>query len=665
MAESKEESIIVKINIEGEETIKTLNELNKTRAEGTEIQKRAAAETKKATEQLLAEENSIKKLREESKRMRAERDSMSTSTEEGKKEIEKLNAAITKNDQIIKQNSTSLEKQRLNVGNYTRSILDAIPGIKGFTGGINGISAAFKANPVGLLITAFLTLKGLFSQNAEVADKLSFIMSGLTKGIGFVIDSVVNLAKPLGKLFTSPKEAAMDLLDFIKTNLINRFKALGVIIDGILNLDVKQITNGVLQLGTGVENATDKIGKFAAGLGKAAAEGYSAASAMDEFTESQAAANQEIKIAEIRVSALEKSLKDRTKTEQERIQIAKQVADLEVSIAAKREELAKKELDNERLLLKGKTLSGEEKAKLIDLETEFFAAGEEAKIIAAQRQTRINILLAKEEAAAIKAEKDALSDADIKRIENQKGFEITSLQDANLTKLTLNTNFAALNLALKQKQANDEIALAEKQKQTEEMLSNQRLGVARSLYGGLSNVLTAFGIKSKGISTAMAIANTFLGVTEILKSPAAPFIEPFASVVRGIQIATTIATGLGAVRQINAAAGGGNFLTKGPTMLLVGDNPGGVERVTVEPISGKGKTVIHPNSNMIAMAGGGTLTAMGGQFETMQASSISAQSRVFNTMIRAFEKQKIVLPYEDFEIFTQTRTTIQETARVL
>jgi hypothetical protein len=46
-------------------------------------------------------------------------------------------------------------------------------------------------------------------------------------------------------------------------------------------------------------------------------------------------------------------------------------------------------------------------------------------------------------------------------------------------------------------------------------------------------------------------------------------------------------------------------------LLLVGDNPGGRERVKVEPISGKGQTTINPNSGLIAMAGGGSLTTSG------------------------------------------------------
>lgn len=55
-------------------------------------------------------------------------------------------------------------------------------------------------------------------------------------------------------------------------------------------------------------------------------------------------------------------------------------------------------------------------------------------------------------------------------------------------------------------------------------------------------------------------------------------------------------------------AGGGDFVTSKPTMLLVGDNPGGRERVTVEPLSGRGTSSYNPRSGLVKMAGGGSLT---------------------------------------------------------
>lgn len=66
-------------------------------------------------------------------------------------------------------------------------------------------------------------------------------------------------------------------------------------------------------------------------------------------------------------------------------------------------------------------------------------------------------------------------------------------------------------------------------------------------------------------------------------------------------------------------AGGGDFITTKPTMIMVGDNPGGRERVTVEPLSGKGQTTYNPRSGLMAMAGGGSLTFDGAKELAVQS----------------------------------------------
>lgn len=58
------------------------------------------------------------------------------------------------------------------------------------------------------------------------------------------------------------------------------------------------------------------------------------------------------------------------------------------------------------------------------------------------------------------------------------------------------------------------------------------------------------------------------------------------------------------------AAGGGTFLTSGPTTLTVGDNPGGVEVVSVTPISGKGQTRV--GGGLAKLAGGGIVVVDAG-----------------------------------------------------
>lgn len=89
---------------------------------------------------------------------------------------------------------------------------------------------------------------------------------------------------------------------------------------------------------------------------------------------------------------------------------------------------------------------------------------------------------------------------------------------------------------------------------------------------------------------------------------------------------------------ISQAAGGGSFMTRGPQILLVGDNPGGVERVDVTPVSGRGQTRV--TGNMVAMAGGGTMYTDG----AIMAASRSMGSQNMMT-------PKVILTYEEFKDF--------------
>ena len=60
-----------------------------------------------------------------------------------------------------------------------------------------------------------------------------------------------------------------------------------------------------------------------------------------------------------------------------------------------------------------------------------------------------------------------------------------------------------------------------------------------------------------------------------------------------------------------SGAGGGSFLTHGPTHFIVGDNPGGVELVHVVPLSGIGRTSVSGSAAHLAMAGGGVALVAG------------------------------------------------------
>lgn len=185
---------------------------------------------------------------------------------------------------------------------------------------------------------------------------------------------------------------------------------------------------------------------------------------------------------------------------------------------------------------------------------------------------------------------------------------------------------------------------AEKRKQNaqiEQLLQQQKIDGLQTtirLATGLINEQSNFG---KAAASAQATIDTYVAANLALSTYPPPF--------GAIAAALNIALGLANVAKINSipiggqAAGGGKFMTKGPTMLLVGDNPGGVERVTVEPISGRGKTKV--NGNLVQMAGGGVL-------ETQAVTNPINQSFAFRGIM---DKIEVVASWKEF---TELQTRI-------
>ena len=99
---------------------------------------------------------------------------------------------------------------------------------------------------------------------------------------------------------------------------------------------------------------------------------------------------------------------------------------------------------------------------------------------------------------------------------------------------------------------------------------------------------------------------------------------------------------------IPASGGGGNFVTRGPQLMLVGDNPSGREKVTVEPLGAKGQTRMNGAKNLIKMAGGGSVTTtgsgggMGGNVIHINVGGITIQSSGSETL----DAQKILKALE-------------------
>lgn len=238
----------------------------------------------------------------------------------------------------------------------------------------------------------------------------------------------------------------------------------------------------------------------------------------------------------------------------------------------------------------------------------------------------------------LQAQKDlADQQAEEKRKEARKGVTERGAGGSGIVQEQVDTNFKILaeNATRELKLYEDTEAgkqdLAQRSADFKKALNEQELAQTAAI---LNSAATLFGeqtVLGKTLGIANATINTYQGATLALGT-----LPPPASYIAA---AVTIASGLASVAKIAgvdtgvAAAGGTDFVTSKPTMLLVGDNPGGREHVQVTPLSGKGKTRTF-GRNGIAMAGGGSLTVDGGAAKNAATSEIN-QTLAFTNALKS------------------------------
>lgn len=118
---------------------------------------------------------------------------------------------------------------------------------------------ALISTGIGAIVVVIGSLISYLTSTQEGIDSVNKVLTPLKVVFQSTFGVIQKVGKALFETFSNPKQAMKDLYEFVKNNLINRFKAFGVILDGIINLDFKKVADGVMQAGTGVENMTDKI----------------------------------------------------------------------------------------------------------------------------------------------------------------------------------------------------------------------------------------------------------------------------------------------------------------------------------------------------------------------------------------------------------------------
>ena len=612
------------------------------------------------------ESKSIDNARASVKQLTIERNKLDLSTTEGKKKQKELNASIDEHNEFIKENVDQYQQQKINIGNYSSALSGlkgpvgnainqlvsmkdgfdlAADGIKSADINMKSLSGVFKANIFGLVTVALGGLIAVFSKFEPIIEKVEFIMGGISQAADVLISRFIDVGKAI---------VNMDFTNF------------GLNLKGVAG-EMKNAYN----------------------------EGYKLAQMLDEIEERQTDGVIAQSKYERAVASLNVQLKNKTKTQAELIAISDKIAILDKQEIDRKLQIA--DLEVKRLAklntnaIKEQTITEEMRVAFVNAYAAREKIQQEYEVATERRENRVDAINQKFQAkrdsndAKRKANNEKLI-ADLKKQEeslNDLLQQAIDLNEDNANKeLDRKRELAKQNIQVnqerKQSELNDlkDIAASENEtyqdrrdaldelynkqiiskedyvnrvQQLDQAEINSATAVAQAAQGVISQ-LAASAEQGSEIQKALALTNvainlgTAIGnltatttsaasVDNVLTGGVAGFVKYaafLAQVTASITSARNIIGG--------AAAGGGDFMTTGPTLLLVGDNPGGRERVKVEPISGKGQTTINPNSGLVAMAGGGTLTTAGyGGFAERNGSVKSMID--YNELAKAFANQ--------------------------
>lgn len=235
--------------------LKTLNNEYKAGMKAILDNAKAISEQSNSTELLnlvLSQEvKSISEARESNKLLNKLRNETNVTTQEGIDQLNALNARLDANNDFIKENADQYLKQKINIGNYSESIKDALSNLNPLNGGLEGFverskeaggagnlvknslggmatgfvgvakaSIAFIATPIGAFITAlvvvFGSIKAAMDRSSESTAKITKIFSVFTgivnvllKGVSVLGDYFINSYVKILDQVAVATEAAM------------------------------------------------------------------------------------------------------------------------------------------------------------------------------------------------------------------------------------------------------------------------------------------------------------------------------------------------------------------------------------------------------------------------------------------------------------------------
>lgn len=531
------------------------------------------------------------------------------STEEYAQELVKLEGELKKNNKAYNDNLKAINGVKTKFDELVDGLSSSIPGFQGVSGGFGKITAsakAFIATPIGAVVTALgLALSALtayFKGSEEGQTKLNRIMNIGSAVVGKFSDIIQSLGKFIFENLIQGFEKTIDFLN----KWIPGFEKATEALSNFFNVDtantISQLQERQVLLNRELITRRDIL-----------KEEIEAAKVRAETT----------KDAKIRAQALQEA----TDKINELAQKEKELASLNSQIQIEQAKLSNNQIEANDAIEEGKArinqLERERLSQLKEIGTKQLALTEQS--IAILEKERDAIVAAHN--AEIMREADQVINAAAKEERHQRELQQINeriqayVSEEELLRRRIQSLDLEADLTDESADANAALAKEFKKLSAAEQFANMVTQVRVNLLNSLGFFISQIAGKNKEVAAAAVIVQRAAAISQITSNTAIAnakavalspltFGQPFVTIntIAGVlSAAGVVADAVSAISQITKAAGGGSFLTKGPQLMMVGDNPGGIERVDVTPISGRGKTSV--GDGMIRMAGGGSVVA--------------------------------------------------------
>lgn len=577
--------------------------------------------------------------------------------------------AIRELSDNLKAQEKELGNNTRNVGNYgdqLKSVISDIPVLGGalrqaeqaltiVTKGFNVGSAAVFGY-VGLIGTAAVAaLSAFFKATDEGADFLERVTAGVGSAFQFVTDRAADAGKAIYDVFFGDTKLTAGSNNSIAAKIGALFDPAGA---------AQAFANGAL-----VKALNQQI-----------------EDSVRDLTVEEEKLNGEVEKALLLA-------KDRSKTEQTRFAVLEQVGFKEEIFNAKRKKAAEDAL---KAALVGLQLRGKEEAEITDeekdhlnqLRVEVVKLDNESAVIQQKIQNRKAALQEQIDADAKKAAEEAEKQKQLlldfndfkRRIDEAALIDTEKVWAESFQRLLmrLEKEREAIQIHANKRLANDQKAIDKQQAGYAQDAENKKkynrllLEDEQKKFDGLSSLASSAQQLNRALAGNNAEATDFgksltafqIGLAAVeTMSKAISSAKGATAFDYAVQLGIAIAAAVGAIAQIDQLfsnvgetpkpqfGGGGKFVTKGPQMIMVGDNPGGMELVTVEPLSGKGQTKIGRGANLLQLGGGGEVAAFGnGQFASQTIiNQVNNQVEAGKQIVNGIEGRIPVLVVENYE----------------